>query len=307
MAGHEDGTAPGGARFPLFSTISNQNMLMPFRKVTRRFIDIRLPTGYVDFNGTARVWTFLPHFLDAKMNLDFGLNIAFTGHKMRLSNLLITNDAIGNSGGTLISTTTFNDNPYCVVFVDKTNAVRQVANTSQYNTAADATASSWTLSDIQERDTYTNLSGALQQQMEATIWKQGDNAIEYTGKPYPGRVKQPTDDTQTTYLLPYGNHRTTNYFPYEGNTSNTKAAMFPAPSTLFMGICKIPGAQGDLKFSASFLLEEEVSGVVQIVDDGNQSNDGLYIRGVYESGTQRFLSGDVRSVFTGSRITTDVI
>lgn len=287
-----DGSAPGGHSFTLMPTIASQNIWVPFTIHNRKLITMRNLTDYCNFLDPCRALYIDPTI--SSTEFPPGLTVApiqrFTGNKLKLSNLIITNDSLNIQSGTPMAATSFNDSPYLLLFRDRTNSVLDITAASQFSTADDTVAANWSLTDLRDRSTFTDLSVANQAHMNCDIWKMGDNAYNFSFQPCSIDVA-PNDNG----VMPFANFNNQNFVRNTIDSENNFPFTVNTNYPIFCTLPAVADTTGDIKFGCNFIMEQTVTGYALVSTDGNPIFRNVSSMSVYAAGTRPTFGGDVRS------------
>ncbi len=306
----DDGSMPGGKCFSLMSTIPSQNIWTPFKITSSIHISMNNlvngngDPGYCQLGSTTsyRALFLAPQII--QYNHPILTNDAvfrFKSNKLRLSNLIMTNEVLNIESGTPTAATTFNSAPYVMIQRAMTGQ-NDIPTNAQFNNADDSTSISWTSSNYGQRRTYADISGEGAQTRKNHLWKQGDDAyeIEYT----PMNVDVVLNENNLQFM-PWGNYAGDNVS--RGTSQNQRAFPYVRNDTYpaYVTMPFVPDANGSaVKFGCNFILEQEVTGykLTNTYDDvgANTLTANVFNVDTFTIGPQLSYAADVRNLSAGS-------
>lgn len=298
-----DGTAPGGVSYTLWPTVRQQMQWRPFQFTKRVIKTYRDWTSYTDLDTTqVRAFT-IPHdafAVSINTLTDVGDARIINTRKVRFSNLIIMNDSIENISGTTGSATTFNASPYILVLKDRVNTKPEAEDAFQFNTPTTQTVADWTLNDIMNFNTFTDIGAQNQRHMDALLWKQGDDALLWDMKPDTAFHYTNGTSEAARQSCPMSNFRLTNLsksFLPSGTYFNKTNSV--GREQWYFCVPEIKGANGSIKFSFSMVIEETVTGSQLVSDDGNALNSSALRLGSFVAGARPCYINDIRTPHSG--------
>lgn len=299
-ANFDDGSAAGGSTFALLPTIAQTDIWADFSVTNRVLKTYRLFSSYINFQGDARVLVFYPDTLGPEIPLSPRNVVMYTQHSYRLSNLIIMNDVIDDLGGTVQSATSFNESPYVIVMKDKVKNLGKVLALEQFPDPAEVVPGASSLQEVREYNTFVEINAIKQRHMDAQFWKQGDNAIEWSYPILAEPIVVPDTTDEARQSAPMASWQQRNV--QSGvDAINQISRLVDNCYPVYIGVPKISGAQGDVKFSFSVMIEETVAGKILIHDDAVPW-ERVMIGTKFISGDRNMYCGDVRAKKTWATV-----
>ena len=303
--------ADGGGSMKLYSHVRNHNNVLNFRMTDHTDIYMRTPANYDGNTGAATMWCLLPWFIPKNMNLPIGTKGKYKIHNVhfRMSNLIMTTDSLVSTGGTLGSVTTFANTVPLNIYTDKIARIERLNKSTMYNTADKSTTAGITNDDARNRTVYHDLDDIIRRSLDMQKWKVDDEALEWDFQPYTGWIDIASSESNqagsTQAYLPVGTATATN-FQRHANQRTLPHTNKHHP--IYCSIPRVPGAEGDIKYSAQWTLETIITGEFRPVDNINFQNGGNYgveelkaydLSSSEQNGFIELFNSDVRTHFPG--------